>query len=207
MREPRIVCPECGQSDAIRKVSAIVAGGTSYTQSTRVGMSISGDDTDFSSGLGSNITRTSLASALASPQKPSAPFRNSFWAIFPGLRITCMVVILLLIVITTVCSFPFLLSTYRESPQLVFLPLLIFVVTAFLLTRWFVVSRHRESQQFRQAEASYPEQLIEWEHAYSRWERLYYCHRDDGVFIPAQTRLIPVNQMQAFLYLPDKKKR
>lgn len=206
MREPKIVCPECGQSDAIRKVSAIVAGGTSYTESTRVGMSINGDDTSFSSGLGSDITQTSLASALASPRKPSAPFRNSFWAIFPGLRITCMVAILLLIVITTVCSFPFLLPTYRESPQLVFLPLFIFVVTAFLLIRWFVVSRRRERQQFRQAEASYPDQLAAWEHAYSRWEHLYYCHRDDGVFIPAQTRLIPVKQMQAFLYSPGKKK-
>jgi len=38
------------------------------------------------------------------------------------------------------------------------------------------------------------------ERATRRWERLYYCARDDGVFIPGETPFIPIDRMQEFLY-------
>jgi hypothetical protein len=39
-----------------------------------------------------------------------------------------------------------------------------------------------------------------WDRAVHRWERLYYCARDDGVFIPGETPFIPIDKMQEFLY-------
>ena len=38
------------------------------------------------------------------------------------------------------------------------------------------------------------------ERAMRRWERLYYCARDDGAFVPGETSLMPIHQIQSYLY-------
>ena len=39
-----------------------------------------------------------------------------------------------------------------------------------------------------------------WERAMSRWQALYYCARDDCVFVPGERRAAPLAQMQDLLY-------
>jgi hypothetical protein len=39
-----------------------------------------------------------------------------------------------------------------------------------------------------------------YDRAIRRRERLYYCPRDDGVFLPGETHLIPIAKMAEFLY-------
>lgn len=87
MREAKLVCPKCGRADAIRKVTSIVNNGTTHTESNRLGMPISGDETAFYSGIGSSVSHTELALVLAAPKKPSQPSRKGLSAIFPGLRL------------------------------------------------------------------------------------------------------------------------
>jgi hypothetical protein len=207
MRETRRVCPKCGRADAIRKVKSIVDEGTTYTDSNRLGMSISGDDTQFYTGFGRSVSRTELASALAPPQKPAQPFRRGWSGIFPKFHWNCAVSMLGLMICGAVGSFPLLFTTYRENPLLIFVPVIIILCASAIMIRWAWLSSRRETRKLREAEAQYPLQVEAWKHALERWEQLYYCQRDDGVFIPAQTQLIPVNQMQAFLYSANKKKR
>ena len=38
-----------------------------------------------------------------------------------------------------------------------------------------------------------------FERAYQRWEKLYYCHRDDSVFLPGEGTFVAVEQMKDFL--------
>jgi hypothetical protein len=40
----------------------------------------------------------------------------------------------------------------------------------------------------------------QWQRAYEKWERLYYCTRCDGVYIPGETGLISVEQLSLLLY-------
>lgn len=42
--------------------------------------------------------------------------------------------------------------------------------------------------------------LSHWQKALDKWNRLYYCSRCAGVFLPGQNRLIPLEQMRPFLY-------
>lgn len=52
------------------------------------------------------------------------------------------------------------------------------------------------------AQARYAKRLQayeQWPRAIARWNALYYCARDDGVFLEG-SRLVPVEQMHAFLY-------
>ena len=51
-----------------------------------------------------------------------------------------------------------------------------------------------------------PSEVEMWEQAIERWDELYYCYRDDGVFLPSQTRFVRVNDLQALFYSLGKKK-
>jgi hypothetical protein len=39
-----------------------------------------------------------------------------------------------------------------------------------------------------------------WENAVRRWQRMYYCARDDGVFIPGEASFMPIDKVQELLY-------
>ncbi|MBE2183482.1 MAG: hypothetical protein IAE89_08665 [Anaerolineae bacterium] len=207
MRESKLVCPKCGQADAVRKVTSIINDGTTHTESNRIGMSISGNDTAFYSGLGNSVSHTGLASALAAPKKPSQPSRKGLSAIFPSFRLTCTGSILGLIMLSVVCSFPALYPTYRENPLLIFIPVVIFVVAAIVLMRWVWLSKRRETQILREGDTHYSLEMEQWKRALARWEELYYCYRDDGVFLPNHAVFVPIARMKQYLYAKSGEKR
>jgi hypothetical protein len=207
MRESNLVCPKCGRADAVRKVTSIVNDGTTHTESNRLGMSISGDEIEFYSGLGSSASHTGLVSSLAAPKKPSQPSRKGWSAIFPGFRLNCAGSFLGLIMLSMVCSFPVLYPTYRENPLLIFVPVIIFVASAIVLMRWVWLSNRRETQMLREGDAHYPLEIERWKRALARWDQLYYCYRDDGVFLPNHAVFVPIAQMKQYLYAKSGGKR
>jgi hypothetical protein len=46
----------------------------------------------------------------------------------------------------------------------------------------------------------YRQQLSDWQRADTKWQSLLYCSECAGVFLPGQTRLVPLEHMQPFLY-------
>ncbi len=70
-----------------------------------------------------------------------------------------------------------------------------------------VILRHRKvHQQQRQYEASVRQITVQneclhstWKRSLERWDRLYYCSRDDCVFIPGEGTSAPLSGMQAYL--------
>ncbi len=50
----------------------------------------------------------------------------------------------------------------------------------------------------RQAE----EGMGRWPLAMERWNRLYYCGRDDCVFLPGTNTYAPITDMREYLYRP-----
>lgn len=46
----------------------------------------------------------------------------------------------------------------------------------------------------------YRQQLNDWQRADNKWQSLLYCSECAGVFLPGQTRLVPLEHMQPFLY-------
>jgi len=207
MRESKLVCPKCGRADAVRKVTSIIDDGTTHTESNRLGMSIGGDEIEFYSGLGSSVARTGLVSALAAPKKPSQPSRVGWSAIVPGFRLNCAGSVLGLIMLSAVCSFPVFYPTYRENPLLIFFPGVIFAAAAVILMRWVWLSNRRETQTLREAEARYSREIEQWKRALVQWEQLYYCYRDDGVFLHGQAVLVPTDQMKQYLYAKSGEKQ
>jgi hypothetical protein len=47
---------------------------------------------------------------------------------------------------------------------------------------------------------SYQRQASQWQKAMDKWNNLYYCSQCAGVFLEGQVRLVPLEQMRAFIY-------
>lgn len=207
MRESKVVCPKCGESDAIRKVSSIVSEGTSYAENKGVGLGIGRDELQFFSGFSDSTSRTMLTSTLARPQKPPAPRTAGWLRLFPITRLSFAFLILTVCAACAVLSFPLLYSTYRASPLLILVPVILFVAIGALMLRWIWVSVRREARIVHEREAAYPLEVQQWEDAVKRWEQLYYCYRDDGVFLQGQSVLVPAAQMNPYLYAKSREKQ
>lgn len=44
--------------------------------------------------------------------------------------------------------------------------------------------------------------LPRWQRAKDRWEQIYFCMRDETMFIPAENKVICVDDMEKYLYDP-----
>lgn len=207
MSESRVVCPKCGRADAVRKVSSIVSAGTTYTENQTLGMGIDGKDLEFFSGFGSSQSRSALASALSCPLKPSSPPNGGGLRRFPITRLTCAGFLLALIGVCAIVTYLVFFPTYRNVPLFGLLPIALFVSSAVVLLRGIWISVQREAHSDHEKAHSYPIELQRWERAVERWEQLYYCFRDDGVFLPNHAVLVPSAQMKQYLYATRREKQ
>ncbi|MEO8391399.1 MAG: hypothetical protein ABI700_00265 [Chloroflexota bacterium] len=69
----QIMCPKCGQADAVRKVSALVAEGTWTSETTGLGWGIGENSPDLLAWVGVSTARSGVAARLALPRKPAQP--------------------------------------------------------------------------------------------------------------------------------------
>lgn len=199
-------CPKCGKGDAVRKVSAVVnAGVSSGSYSGHVWT-----DEGFDSVSLTGRTQTTTSRLLSPPKEPSSVTWLgrilTGWGLgfllFIGGGCLCVLVPSLLLVgpslLAELAAEPVDYGAYGVAglatvPFLLIIPLLsVFVQGALPLL---VGNRMRRSKQRK-----YPIEKERWERAVARWQRLYYCFRDDGVFIPGETPFMPIDSMQEFLY-------
>jgi hypothetical protein len=81
---------------------------------------------------------------------------------------------------------------FGNSVLSILLAIVLLVAPLIVMSRWLAwANREREKLQ---------EKISIWGQAKSKWSQLWYCARDDGVFIAGQRRLIPAEQTQAFIY-------
>jgi hypothetical protein len=87
--------------------------------------------------------------------------------------------------------------------------LLFFVIFfVFIIGSWKLLQKSSKKNAIRQQESLNKTNNIQlqWEQAMSRWVKLYYCGRDDVVFIPGEKTSSNVAEMFKYLYsFPGKK--
>ncbi|MDX2159899.1 MAG: hypothetical protein SF162_01105 [bacterium] len=208
MSQNRVVCPKCGRADAIRKVSSIVSAGTTQYQSVGYGAADIEGETHFVDTYSHGSASTGLANRLSAPRRPGKPWDFGCAAVLLTMRVGMSIAVLAVIGAVSICSLPLLYeSVYRNSNWLILVPILIFAGAVIRLLWWIGSNVAREVGTIRRDRLNYPSEVERWELAIERWKGLYYCYRDDGVFLPFQTRLISIDDLRAFLYSSDKKKR
>ena len=210
-------CPKCNRNDKVRKVSAIVrseihqlSGTTTQTNDYR---DQDGRWYSSTSTVPFNGTQASvLAQLLSPPQKPEPKSFSRFLTIFGGLMILGDTLIIGLGFVAGFMGF-FMGLTNGSSAQgpaislligivtggVLFIPTLVIGVTG-LLMAWAVFAskkNHDKRERIRVAR-----ELPAWQKAMSKWEKLYYCERDDTVFDMQSHSYVSPGQTIDFCFEP-----
>ncbi len=180
-----LVCPSCGNEYLVRHD----AGGVlleSYARCPRCGRN---DQVRIVSAIVRE--QTALAAALGAPTEPvpEAPLA-------PRKASRALVRRAVLSAIGALLSF--VLGAGGED-----FFILTWLVCMVLAVIWGIKARkvHAEARDREvEALASQAAGRAVWERAMARWQELYYCARDDRVFIPGEHQAVPVAQMHDLLY-------
>lgn len=198
-----IVCPVCGHFDKIEKVSAIVA----HQTQTRAEKDIRTETyTDFDGKSRTStytvpyevVETTNLVKQLRLPPKPQLGTDRRGW----------LALIAIVLVASILIGVPFLLyviwgiGDYRKEAFSVSLLLSIApgLLAGFILL-FIVFFLIKESASHKQDVLRVNEAIPHWEHAVERWNKAYYCYRDDIVFVPDdKNRYASLNKAIAYFY-------
>ncbi len=209
-------CPKCKQTDQIQKVTSIYALNTkewteSYTRTDAWGNTEIVDE--------HKEAHTSLGLKLKPPQEPSGPTHPGLWYGLGGL--------IVVVIGSALCPFtllPFFLAipalagsafvpdisgvpAWAVTAAVIGAPTLCVGALGLGLLIWLGVKVKRrfarDMQDYRAKKAAFErDELPRWQRAKARWEQLFYCMRDETVFIPAEDKAIKVDDMQKYLYDP-----
>jgi hypothetical protein len=175
----KLILSNCGQLDSVRKVSAIVSAGTSSGMYSGYGDSIGYsahglivmDEIITLSGS----SQTQLCRLLSPPKQPNY------------------------VSFTTMLKHPYgIFLIFLGFFGLIILPILWFIGVAFILgTIWVFLYWALASEKEKTLLIT---EMPRWQGANSKWQRLYYCYRCDGVYLPGESYIVPSQHMKDFLY-------
>lgn len=192
-------CPICGNGLNVQKVSAIIAVGTSEANAIPFinrNFNYSGENnaqnTEGSLFRGKSqpdtIQQNKLAQFLAKHQAPVKP-TSLEWK--PG----CWTVGILAIIIFAILGG---FSNEDKSGIVAFIPFL-FEAPLLLLAIWGITSIINKSNNFKdndkKAVLNYQSELKDYNAAVFAWNKLYYCHKHDIVFVSGSSEYASKEQM------------
>ncbi len=185
LNQERVVCPVCGQDDRVFKVSriyidALAAFGKSYEDF--VMPELTGKSVEDP---GINLLKVQAVRAFVKNFSPPSGNKQNMRQVHPDL----------IVAIFSLIAIFFMVQIYRTQPSTFALALAIlavFYVGYFMLHKRIVGRFERQKTEER-----VDQQRLE--RGVALWMKLYFCARDEGVFDPAQNRLIPLDQMDLYL--------
>lgn len=207
LNKSQIVCPKCQRADAVRKVSAVVAEGTQVVESSGAAYVPAKHGSALIPVAETSVSRSALAAKLAPPRKPAKPFGYGCVAVLLMTRLGLALLASITLLALFLCSYPFMMNVYLQNNALFIAILVIGIVLIGLMGVLTVRSGWRDARSTGDERNSHEPRMQAWERACDRWQQLYYCQRDDGVFIPGHSTFVPVEKMDAYLYSESKRKR
>lgn len=176
-------CPKCGQT-RIAKVSGV------YAEGKTIG-STSGSTPNYLD------AQSVLSTKLSPPDMPKIE-----GCLFPITIVVLYVlfslggILLLIALLDFVFMNPF--GTEHSSDSWLLLvcfaaPGFLFLIVAIILLVTVIVTHTRVSKEIAT-------KMPFWRRAMDRWNKLYYCEVDDGVFDPEVGEFIPIDKMKEYLY-------
>ncbi|HEX9414579.1 MAG TPA: hypothetical protein VF916_13825 [Ktedonobacterales bacterium] len=190
---PPVTCPRCGLVDQVQKVSALVTAGVSTGSGSGAGYMVGsfGSSGSIATAYGRMYQQDSHQSLLSERLSPPAePRLVRAWP--AGFTIA---LIGLFLGVFCSCGIAGLITSLTEE----YAPLVCGVLVALpFVAVAGVLLRTGQQREKRSAEA-WQEEHEQWEAAIGRWFELYYCWRDDVVFVPGSLSAIPADDMWNFL--------
>jgi len=218
--DPLPNCPKCHQTDQIQKVTSLYGVNTEEWYETEQ----TGSGTHSSSRRVHHEAHTQLGLRLHPPSKPVGPTHPGWvWGIvglilFIVLSALCPFALVPLFVLVPLLV-PLLAGSAAPPtpPAIAGLPsgttLVIIIgggalcvgLAGLAVIIWLGLRLRRRFDrglaEYREKKAAYEgDELPHWQSAQKRWEQLYYCMRDETVFIPAENKAIRAEDMEKYLY-------
>jgi len=219
-----LVCPKCQQTDQIQKVSGLYNANTKEWFETQSHMDSHGYTHTSQE---KHTAHTLLGQQLAPPEKPKGGANPILWygggCLLAALIIvpTCGTLLPFVIIPLIMVPLGLFLSPETSLPSefawLGDLPNWVGIVLAVVLTVGLLVSIGLLvwawtffKRKYNASNAKYKanqarldsEEMPRWQRAMERWNDLYYCARDETVFIPGENKAIPVAEMSKYLFDP-----
>ncbi|MGA2489109.1 MAG: hypothetical protein ABSF99_02825 [Anaerolineales bacterium] len=188
-------CPLCKRNDRSEKVSAIIKSQTGQSESVVQQQRVYTDSKGHAHLQTVNVpvktVQTSdLARRLAPPPSPLIPSKVRSTRSLLIISIISMVLGIVGIVLA---------STNSSDYAVCGVSGVILIPVAIVLFLVWVIPRKKRQEKAMQQQASLNNAYQQWKQATSRWEKLYYCERDDIVFIPGEKTNAPVTNMLDYI--------
>lgn len=210
-------CPKCGQTDQVQKVTSTFAANTTEWKERRSRTDAWGHRSTTEE---TKRAHTVLGLKLKLPDQPAGPTHPGLWYGIGGLVIfilasaLCPVALVPLGFIVPLVGGSTLLPDLNGIPSwaiglaVILIPTLCVVGLGVVLLIWLgrkaKARFDRDMQGYREKRQAFErDELPRWQGAKSRWEQLYYCMRDETVFIPAEKKAIQADDMVKYLYDPQ----
>lgn len=207
LNKSQIICPKCQRADTVRKVSALVGDATHAAESSGIAYVQAEHGLDVIPVVQTSVSRSALAARLSPPRKPTKPSGYGCVGALLITRLGLALVGSVILLALFMCTYPFLMTLYQQNNLLFVAAVGLGLALIGLMVVWVFRSGWRHAQLAREGRMTHEPRLDDWERAYTRWQQLYYCQRDDGVFIPGQNVFVPIEQMNDYLYVKGKQKQ
>jgi hypothetical protein len=188
INEPVPDCPKCNKADKSYKVSLLYLEGSAYINHQKTGQSLELDGVikEYMPEGVNRVAEEQFVVRLVKLLSPPSGEKQVIRLIHPDGMVGLFVII----------SFIMLYQAFSSQPDS--LPILVILLaasfTAYLIFRRVIVSRY--NQKINQGQ----QEVIKIEKAVSRWMRLYFCARDQGVYDPVSDQFISLETIQDFLH-------
>jgi hypothetical protein len=210
------VCPKCQQTDQIQKVTSIYGLNTKEWYETRSHTDADGHHHTYQE---KHEAHTSLGLKLKPPAQPPSPTHPGLWYGIGGF--------VAFILFSTLCPMAFiplsfvipLIGASAVLPNIAGVPAWLVATVVFgggtlcigaigigiLVWLGMLVKRRfdKDLGNYKDKKAIYDrDDLPRWQRAKDRWDQLYYCMRDETIFIPSENKAINADDMEKYLYDP-----
>jgi len=210
-------CPKCKQTDQIQKVTSVYGLNTKEWYETRTTTDADGNSSSYQE---RHEAHTQLGLKLKMPDQPPQPTHPGLWYGIGGFIAFILIVTLcpvafipisFLIPIAGTASafFPDVqgVPTWLISAGIIGLPTLCLVGGGIGLLIWLGI---KVKNRFNKDMANYKDkkaiwdrdEMPRWQAAKNRWDQLYFCMRDETVFIPSENKAVVLDDMVKYLYDP-----
>lgn len=211
------ICPKCQQTDQVQKVTSIYGANTKEWKESSTGIDSWGN-TVTTEHL--RQAHTSLGLKLKLPDEPAGPTHPGLWYGIGGLVVFILTITLcplafipLSLIVPLASALWFMpdisgVPAWAISAAVIGLPTLCFILLGLGLIVWLgfkVKTRfERDMKNYREKKAVFDrDELPRWQRAKERWGLLYYCMRDETLFIPTEGKPISADDMEKYLYDPQ----
>jgi hypothetical protein len=214
-----LICPTCQKSDQVQKVTGLYNANTKEWVETDSHFDTDGELQNYSE---FHRAQTLLGQLLAPPGEPSKPtspnFKFGVWGfilliVIAGVCLPLSSFVVIPVIFAAVgadqLGLPDQLSGLMERlPDWVGIAVIVLVCLASLVTLIalvllvrFVRQKYNQSKEQYQIEMRTYERdrYPAWQRAMERWENMYYCARDETVFVSGEHEGVPVEEARTFI--------